>query len=86
MKTLYDGTQGLTDRGTLVVALRDETPRREPVRAGQPFSAELRLRPGWNRVKLSLESGNFQVSTLFPGSGDQRWLSFKLEQLDIRTK
>jgi hypothetical protein len=85
MKTLYDGTRGLTDRGTLVVEVRDETPRREIVRAGQPISAKLTLQPGWNSVKLSLDTGNIQASTLFPGSGDQRWLSFKLEQLDILT-
>jgi len=30
-----------------------------------------------------LQASNFQASQLFPGSSDQRQLSFKLDQLDI---
>jgi hypothetical protein len=86
MKTLYDGANGLTDQGTMLVTVRDEMPQRALVRAGQPIRADVDLQPGWNSVKLVLEAGNFQASQLFPGSGDQRRLSFKLEQLDILTR
>jgi hypothetical protein len=86
VSTLYDGANGLGDQGTMHVAVGDQVPRREEIRTGQPLNAEVHLRAGWNSVKLALEARNFQASQLFPGSGDQRWLSFKIEQIDIRTK
>jgi hypothetical protein len=85
-KTLYDGANGLTDQGTILVTVRDEMPQRALVRAGQPIHANVELRPGWNSVKIALEAGNFQAIQLFPSSGDQRWLSFKIDQLDILTR
>jgi hypothetical protein len=85
-KTLYDGANGLTDRGTILVTIRDQPPQRALARPGQPIRANVELRPGWNSIKLALEAGNFQPNQLFPGNGDQRQLSFKLNRLDIRTK
>jgi len=85
-KTFYDGAHGLTDQGTILVTVRDEPPQRAPVRAGRPSRADVNLRPGWNSVKLALEAGNFEASQMFPGSGDQRRLSFKIDQLDILTR
>lgn len=83
--TLFNGADGLGETGVLALEQEGQPAAREPLRVGQPWRAELALRPGWNRVALRLEAGNFQPSAIFPGNGDQRVLSFVLDRVDLQT-
>jgi hypothetical protein len=56
------------------------------VRVGEPALVEFQLQPGWNRITLALENGNFRPSEVQPGNGDQRLLSFALAKIDLRTR
>ena len=83
--TLFNGKDGLGDTGVLALEQAGQPITRQPLRVGQPWKADVALQPGWNHIELKLEAGNFQPSKIFPGNGDQRVLSFVLEQVDIST-
>lgn len=55
-----------------------------PIQVGQPFSANVELRPGWNAIDLSLAAGNFKPVDLQPATGDGRLLSFALANLHLQ--
>jgi hypothetical protein len=82
--TLFNGKDGLGDAGALLLEQAGQQVTRQPLRAGVPWRADVALQPGWNRLALRLEAGNFQPSAIFPGNGDQRVLSFVLSQVDLR--
>jgi hypothetical protein len=82
--TLFNGKDGLGDAGALLLEQAEQQATRQPLRAGEPWRADVALLPGWNRLALRLEAGNFQPSAIFPGNGDQRVLSFVLSQVDLQ--
>jgi hypothetical protein len=82
--TLFNGADGLGDAGVLLLEQEGQAAAHQPLRAGQPWRADVMLEPGWNRLALRLEAGNFQPSAIFPGNGDQRVLSFVLSEVDLQ--
>src|SRR5262249_11682850 len=81
--TMFNGKDGLGERGALLIAANGEAAQRLPLEVGKPLTAEVALRAGWNKITLALEAGNFQPSAIFAGNGDQRQLSFVLRQVNI---
>lgn len=80
--TLYNGTD-LGPYGRLWVE-DAASPTRALVitdRAAPPLI--IPLIPGWNRLRLRLDAGSFQPNQLFPGSTDQRRLSFRIRQIQL---
>jgi hypothetical protein len=74
---------GLGEAGALRVSVNGGPAERLAVRVETPFSADLALEAGWNRVRLALEAGNFRPAGVDPASADTRPLSFALGRVDL---
>jgi hypothetical protein len=71
------------DQGQL--SIEDDSGLMETVliRPGVTVDIPLSLHEGGNGFTLSLEAGNFQPGSI--SGGDARWLSFAIEQINLRT-
>jgi len=85
---LYDPaySNGKGKRGKMQIAVEDEMPQEFNIEVNQLFVAPLQLRRGWNRVVLSLLSGNFKPCDVEAGNGDERSLSFAFARINIATQ
>jgi hypothetical protein len=79
-----DSPDGVGSQGMIIASVNHESPQRFAAYVGQPFTVNMALHEGFNRMTLALEAGNLRPSDVQPGNGDQRLLSFALGKISKR--
>ena len=82
---VYDGSNILSNEGQLQVIVNNNQTTAQSTGETDVLTIPTQLEAGWNSIKFTSIAGNFAPETFFPGTGDQRTLSFLMQWIDIRS-
>ncbi|NOK61357.1 MAG: hypothetical protein GFH27_549305n126 [Chloroflexi bacterium AL-W] len=82
---VYDGSPTLSNEGSLQIAVNNDQITTQPTDEADGLTLPTQLQAGWNNIKFTSDAGNFAPESFFPGTGDQRTLSFLVQWINIRT-
>ncbi|MEM8530511.1 MAG: hypothetical protein AAGF95_06700, partial [Chloroflexota bacterium] len=82
---VYDGSDTLGYEIQLQVVVNNSQTSAQTIGEAGVLMIPTQLEAGWNNITFTSAAGNFAPDAFFPGTGDQRTLSFLLQWIDIRT-